>query len=113
MKKLRLVISSLVLLSYLSPISAKDYPSIIWAAIANDKGIAANYIQQSGNINITDEYGNTALFFAAEKGHIDMVRFLLENGASTTVESNGVVKRAIDFTRDTAIIELLVEHQGK
>ena len=41
--------------------SGNGYPSILWAAIANDKNMAAYFLNHDGNVNVTDDYGHTAL----------------------------------------------------
>ncbi len=38
-------------------------------------------IQGGNDVNISDDYGRTALMLAASRGHIDTVHLLLENGA--------------------------------
>jgi len=45
------------------------------------------FVENGGDIN-TNEDGRTALYFAAANGHVDIVRFLLENGADPNMQDS-------------------------
>jgi ankyrin repeat protein len=56
-------------------------------------GIAKILIEHSANLEIRDNYGNTALFRAtfASQGKGDMIRLLLEHGANRDSKNNAGV----------------------
>ena len=49
--------------------------------------------QQPANINVSDKYGQTALHFAANNGHMGVFRTLLDSGADITVLGSQVSPR--------------------
>ena len=51
------------------------------AAFYGDKPRIELALQSNHNINQTDDYGRTALVYAAMKGNEEVFRFLLRNGA--------------------------------
>ncbi len=67
------------------------------------------FIDQGQNIEIKDHQGNSALMMAVQHGHIDIVYFLLEKGASRSLKNNKN-QTPLDIAREknhTEIIALL------
>ena len=48
--------------------------------------VVKRLIQAGGDINIQDEYGNTALHFASREGHVEVITTLLAAGADKTIK---------------------------
>jgi ankyrin repeat protein len=55
-------------------------------------------LEQGAAVDGKDDYGNTALHFASQEGHTEMVRLLLENGAVVVVK-NMCGETALDVTK--------------
>lgn len=47
-------------------------------------------IQHGVNIDPVNKKGSTPFFFACQEGNIDVVKFLVRNGADTTIGKNGI-----------------------
>ncbi len=78
MKKLLFLLSFFITNAYCA-----DMQKDIFEAVGNnDLDLVDKYIQNGGNINITDEEeGKTLLMMAAKSGHLDMMKLLVNNGA--------------------------------
>ena len=63
-------------------------------------------MKHDGDINIADEYGHTALMLAADKGNIEMVEFLIVNGAKTEIKSKAGV-RAVEMACNQDIVKII------
>lgn len=55
------------------------------AASSDDLSTLEKMDLRSGNLNITDQFGWTALMMASCEGYFDVVKFLVENGANLTI----------------------------
>lgn len=67
------------------------------------------------NINVADSTASTALMIASTRGHIEIVKLLLEHGASS-VPTNIYGKSALDLAKEaqhTQIVKLLQEVDNK
>ena len=74
-------------------VSAKDFLN---ACMDNEMGPIRRYVSDQGDdINAADIFGYTGLHFAAGKGHVEVCRFLVENGADTA-KRNSDGKTALD-----------------
>lgn len=86
----------------------------LWAAaregdLATIKKLAAEGV----DINASTQYGATALSFAADKGHIEVVRFLLESGADPNKSDTFYQASPITWASENDHLEvavLLVAH---
>lgn len=78
------------------------------AAREDDIDAMKKYIAVGADLNATDENGATALHIAAYRGNIEMVRLLLESGATFEI---GVFHIAIAQSKDQPeIVQLFIEH---
>ncbi len=67
-------------------------------------------IEQGVNINANDDDGNTAILFAAEKGRIDVVNYLIEQGAYINYENTGITACHLAANKGhLEVVKLLIE----
>ena len=94
------------------------YPTIHLAAANGDLADVKNHLQAGAEVNAIDRtrsnQGMTPLMFAAEKGHLDVVKYLLANGADVTARARGA-KTALIFAVNRNkgqqdVITLLLDH---
>ena len=72
-----------------------------------------NYINNGGNIDAKDERGFTGLMYAAQGGHYELVRLLLENGADPNIKAlNGSTALILASTEReiSDIINILLDY---
>ncbi len=62
--------------------SGRGPPQLLAAAASGDINTIRVAIQEKGDLNQADELGRTALYLAAREGRLEVVRLLLEAGAS-------------------------------
>ncbi|XP_078461449.1 uncharacterized protein LOC144726528 [Lampetra planeri] len=79
-----------------------------------DVGFLSSLIGSGANVNTKDQYGQTALHTAAQAGHLDAARFLVERGAHVDEpDTNGRtplhVAAALDHPN---VIDFFVKHGG-
>jgi hypothetical protein len=73
-------------------------------------------LDNGADVNAKTRYGVTALIFAADKGHLDAVRLLLDRGADMNVQDTFYGGRAIDMAMQNthpAVVLLLLERGSK
>jgi hypothetical protein len=58
------------------------------AARKGDAAAVKTLLDEGVDVNTTFRYGTTALFFACDHGHIDVVKVLLDKGADLTVKDS-------------------------
>ena len=78
-------------------ISIPIYANIIEASDCNDIRAVRGFLKAGTDINLKDEYGQTALMFAAREGHIEIVSLLLMNSADVDVKDNDGLKELTHF----------------
>src|SRR3990170_7268322 len=69
-------------------------------------------LDQGADVNAANRYRATALLAAADKGHIDVVKLLIERGADLNIQDTFYKSRAIDMAGQnghTAVVILLLE----
>ena len=66
------------------------------------------------DVDLTNEYGQTALHIAAWKGYIKLVALLLKFGADPSIKANGGVsaERASEANGHTAVLAMLRQSEG-
>jgi hypothetical protein len=89
----------------------------LWAAVrAGDTAKVTAALDQGADVNAKTRYGATALTFAADKGHLDVIKLLIARGADVNAQDTFYGMRAIDMamanSRD-AVVTLLLERGSK
>ena len=79
--------------------TAKDPEALFEAARTGNRALVVQLLDGGLDVNARSRYGVTALGFAADKGHLDIVRLLVERGANVNVTDSFYGSRPIDFAR--------------
>ncbi len=61
---------------------------IACCAFSGTDTIVTQLIENGADIDLADEYGMTALMYAASKSNINLMKILLDNGADRTIQDN-------------------------
>jgi outer membrane protein assembly factor BamB len=77
--------------------AANQVEALFEAARTGDRARVATLLDAGVDVNARSRYNVTALGFAADKGHLDVVRLLVERGADVNVADSFYGSRAIDF----------------
>lgn len=96
--------------------SGRKYTALGCTALVGDLELAALLLREGANINAPGSRGMTALDEAATYGRIDMVKFLLNANALSSVRGATGYDRAIDMAEhcgNPAIEDLIREHAAK
>ena len=86
------------------------------AARAGDASRVTAALDKGVDINTTTRYGATALTFAADKGHVAIVKLLLARGADVNVQDTFYRMRALDMAmanKHPEVVLLLLERGSK
>ena len=83
----------------LATVQAQPSPpdALLDAARAGDRPRVVSLLASGMSVNSTNKYGVSALGFAAERGHFDIVRLLVERGADVNIADSFYGSRPIDF----------------
>jgi ankyrin repeat protein len=79
---------------------------ILSAAYGNHVDIVELFLKNGADVNSTDNYGKTALMYAADYGNMKMVKLLVKDGAYIQAESMYGKKTAVDFARQSRHFEI-------
>ena len=101
--------------------SAQQTPSPIveelWdAARAGDAARVTAALEKGADVNARTRYGATALTFAADKGHLEIVKLLVSRGADVNSQDTFYQMRAIDMAMmndHPAVVTMLLERGSK
>ena len=89
----------------------------LWeAARAGDAARVTAALEKGADVNARTRYGATALTYAADKGHVDIVKLLLSRGADVNNQDTFYQMRAIDMAmmnNHPAVVTLLLERGSK
>jgi len=89
----------------------------LWAAArAGDTAKVAAALDKGADVNAKTRYGATALTFAADKGHLEVVKLLIARGADVNAQDTFYQMRAVDMAmmnNRTAVVTLLLERGSK
>jgi len=95
---------------------ASHITNFLNAAYAGETYVVSKMLDDGQDVNATDpKYGATALIYAAQQGHTDTVKLLLDHHADIDAESklrqNALQQAAFDGHMDT--VKLLLERGAK
>jgi outer membrane protein assembly factor BamB len=79
------------------PSSAVKGDALLDAARSGDRARVATLLDEGVDVNTLSRYNVSALGFAAERGHLDVVRLLVERGADVNVTDSFYGSRPLDF----------------
>src|SRR5688500_16039316 len=89
----------------------------LWAAArAGGAGRGAAALDKGADVNAKTRYGATALTYASDKGHIDVVKLLIARGADINAQDSFYKMRAVDMAmmnNHPAVVGLLLERGSK
>ena len=110
--------TNLILLAVLSLVqtaipSAED---LFDAARRGDRSRVAQLLDAGVDVNAKARYDMTALMFAADKGHLDVVRLLVERGADVNTADTFYKSRAIDSALNNGhrhVAKFLLQHGSR
>ncbi len=86
------------------------------AARAGDRAAVVRQLDAGVSVNAHARYNATALMFAADKGHLDLVSLLIERGADVNAEDTFYHFKAIDLAlmnNRHAVARFLLEHGSR
>ncbi len=90
--------------------------AVLDAARTGDRTRVVTLLDSGVSVNSANKYGVSALGFAAERGHFDIVRLLVERGADVNVVDSFYGSRPVDFALRGGHLNIavyLLEHQAQ
>ncbi len=90
--------------------------ALLDAARAGDVGGVRTLLDAGADAKTVNRYGVSALGFAAERGHFDIVRLLVERGADVNVVDSFYGSRPVDFALRGGHLDIavyLLEHKAQ
>jgi ankyrin repeat protein len=96
----------------LSPDFYSNFSMLFWASRYNNKQIALLLLTRGASVNKKNKTGETPVFVAARMGHVDMIKFLHENGANLHIVDNlgyNILLATLRGSGDTEIIDFILK----
>ena len=94
------------------PSYASDVDAIVTAAYEGDFELVKSLVDEGAELDITDDFGSTAVIVASEQGYDAIVEFLLGRGANiNAMDSDG--DTALDIARyhgRISTVEILIAY---
>src|SRR5688572_8621096 len=90
--------------------------ALLDAARTGDRAKVVVLLDSGISVNTTNKYGVSALGFAAERGHFDIVRLLVERGADVNVVDSFYGSRPVEFALRGGHLNIavyLLEHKAQ
>jgi hypothetical protein len=112
---MRLTIISGVLLTVALHAQLSPAEALLDAARAGDVAAVRRSLDAGANVSSTNKYGVSALGFAAERGHFDIVRLLVDRGADVNAVDSFYGSRPVDFALRGGHLDIavyLLEHKA-
>jgi hypothetical protein len=111
-------IASLIiaLLVPLAAIAQNANDEFFAAARKGDAAAVKGFLDKGTNVNAKTQYGATALAYACDKGHVEVVKLLVERGADVNVEDTFYKEVPIGWAiakGHTEIVKLLLDKGAK
>lgn len=97
------------------PAPAGQAEALFDAARSGDRARVAALLDAGVGVNAASKYGVSALGFAAERGHFDVVRLLVERGADVTITDSFYGSRPLDMALRGGHLDIalyLLEHKS-
>ena len=97
------------------PVPAGQVEALFDAARTGDRARVASLLDAGTSVNTASKYGVSALGFAAERGHFDVVRLLVERGADVTITDSFYGSRPLDMALRGGYLDIalyLLEHKS-
>ena len=88
----------------------------LWAAARSGERRVTAALDKGADVNAKTRYGATALTFAADKGHVEVITLLLARGADVNAQDTFYGMRAIDMAmtnNHAGVVTLLLERGSK
>ena len=112
----RTIFLNLFILFLTTGLFAQDNNELFWkAAKSNDVKILQELLDQGIDVNTKNHYGLTALTFATDKGNLEAVNFLLENGADPNLKDSFYNETPLGwaiYKKNIPIITSMINHGG-
>lgn len=89
--------------------------ALLEAAHAGDRARVAALLDAGASVNTATKYGVSALGFAAERGHFEVVRLLVERGADVSITDSFYGSRPLDMALRGGRLDIalyLLEHKS-
>jgi ankyrin repeat protein len=65
-----------------------DEDALVTAVLRSEYELMCSLVKDGANINVTDEYGTTAIMVASESGYDEIIKYLLDHGANINLKDN-------------------------
>ena len=112
---MRFALSFILLLAATLQAQPLAADALLDAARTGDRAKVVALLDSGVSANATNKYGVSALGFAAERGHFDIVRLLVERGADVNVVDSFYGSRPVDFALRGGHLNIavyLLEHKS-